>query len=454
MKNKMYGWQKVYGFSMKQRLKGKSFRVAVMVLFAVAFLSLPVISMFTNNMDGRKEAKKSRITDIYMNDHGADISEAVALVLKDSDIYANVRVNAVNEDSKLKYLEDNMADYIYVDAFVNMGVQYQGYYGESENISKDDAEDLVNYVSDNSRQILMYSKGLNKAEVDALSMDYSSEVNFVKAGNNGMEIVEDTEGLGFDEYGFSYGLLMISMMLIMIGSSSVAEAVVTEKSTRVIEYLLINVKPMAIVLGKILAAVTAILLELAAVAVGFAGSVIVNGLMFPAEDGSFVLPQMVESLLSGHMFAKTSALGIIISLLIFLLGVVFYGFVAGIAGASVSRIEDTQEGMKLFTMVSIIGAYLSLFLLISENTSGSNFGALTYVVYLLPLSAPFIMPEYLILGKVSLLIGALSLVIMVVAIICMLILVSNIYGALIYHRGAPLKVKDIIGISKAERRQK
>lgn len=453
MKNKMYGWQKVYGFSMKQRMKGKSFRISIIVLFVIALLSLPVISIVTGG-DDKKEVKKSNITEVYVNDHNLGLTNGIEKVLDKSEAYSAVNISTVNDDSKLKALEETKADYIYVDVTVDMGVLYEAYYGESDNISKSDAENLVDYISENSKEVLMYSKGLDEQAVEALSMTYTSQVNQVRQANGSMEIVEDTEGLGFDEYGFSYGLLMASMMLIMIGSSSVAEAVVTEKSTRVIEYLLINVKPMAIVFGKIISAVTAVLLELLAVVVGFAGSVIVNGVLFPAEDGTFALPKMVESFLNGHMFAKTSVLGIVLSILIFLLGVVFYGFIAGIAGASVSRVEDTQEGMKLFTMVSIIGAYLSLFLIISESSAGSNFGALTYVVYLLPLSAPFIMPEYLILGKVSLAMGGLSLLIMIVGIILLLILVSNIYGALIYHRGAPLKLKDIIGISKAERRQK
>lgn len=453
MKNKMYGWQKVYGFSMKQRLKGKGFRIAVALLFVIALLSLPVMSFFGNKKDG-EDIKKSPIATVYVNDHNTKLDGVISEILNKSESFKDIKVTAVTDDSKIKELENNTSNDIYVDVTVDMGVRYSAYYGKSNNISKGDAEDVIDYIGDHTKELLMYNSGLDSEAVETLSKEYNSEVYAVKAGADGMEIVEDNEGLRFDEYGFSYGLLMASMMLIIIGSSSVAEAVVTEKSTRVIEYLLINIKPMAIVLGKVLSAVTTVFLQLFAVLAGLAGSVVINGLMFPAPDGSFVLPQMVESFLSGDLFAKTSVLGIVISLLIFLLGVVFYGFLAGIAGASVSRVEDTQEGMKLFTMVSIIGAYLALFLLISENTSGSNFGVFTYVVYLLPLSAPFIMPEYLILGKVSLAVGGLSLVIMVVSIILMLMLVSNIYGALIYHRGAPLKLKDIIGISKAERRHK
>lgn len=451
MKNKMYGWQKVYGFSMKQRLKGKGFRITVALLFVIALLSLPVMSFFGNNKDG-EIVKKSPVETVYVNDHNMNLDGAISEILKKSENFKDINVEAVTDDSKIKDLENDTSNDIYVDVTVDMGVYYSTYYGG--NLSKDDAGDVIDYIGDNTKTLLMYKSGLDSKAAETLSKEYSSEIFSVKAGAGGMEIVEDTEGLRFNEYGFSYGLLMASMMLILIGSSSVAEAVVTEKSTRVIEYLLTSIKPMAIVLGKVLSAVTTVFLQLFVVLAGLAGSVIINGLMFPAPDGSFVLPQMVESFLSGDLFAKTSVLGIVISVLIFLLGVVFYGFLAGIAGASVSRVEDTQEGMKLFTMVSIIGAYLALFLLISENASGSNFGVFTYVVYLLPLSAPFIMPEYLILGKVSLAVGGLSLAIMVVSIILVLMLVSNIYGALIYHRGAPLKLKDIIGISKAERRHK
>ena len=456
MKNKMYGWQKVYGFSMKQRLKGKGFRITMAVLFIVALLSLPVMSLFGKK--SKSEAtEKSPVTMVYVKSNTMEaLNGALSRVLGQSDIYKDVSVSSAKADDDFTnkaISRDPRA--VYMDITIANGVNYQAYYEGGDQVSKKNVEHIVDYISGHTKEMLMYMKGLDENTIQALSKDYSSEIQLVSAGSNGAaEIVEDKEGLGFDEYGFSYALLMASMLLIMIGSSSVADAVVTEKSTRVIEYLLINVKPMVIVFGKILSAVTTVLLELVAVVVGFGCSVVANGLLFPSADGTFAMPQLVESFLNGGMFAKASVLGIVISVLIFLLGVVFYGFVAGIAGASVSRVEDTQEGMKLFTMVAIIGAYLALFLIISESTAGSNWGPLTNVVYLLPLSAPFIMPEYLILGKVSLAMGGLSLAIMVICIILMLILVSNIYGALIYHRAAPLNLKDIIGISKAERRHK
>lgn len=453
MKNKLYGWQKVYGFSMKQRLKGKGFQIAIAVLFLAALVSMPIVS-FIGGQSRSENEKKSKVETLYINDYGVNLSNAIEQILKKSDNYKDIKIQVVTDNTILKELEENTSEDMYLEIEVGMGVSYTGYYGKSDIVSESEAEALVGYISEHSNQMLMYSKGLDDQTIEALSIGYSYEVNQLTAGSHGMVVVEDTEGLAFDEYGFSYTILMAGLLLIMIGSSSVADAVVTEKSTRVIEYLLINIKPMAIVFGKILAAVTMVLLELAAVLTGLVGSVIVNGFLYPSENGTFALPSMVESFLNGSMFEKTTLPGIIVAVLIFLLGVVFYGFVAGIAGASVSRVEDTQEGMKLFTMVSIIGAYLALFLIISESTSGSDFGVLTNVVYLLPLSSPFIIPEYLILGKVSLIMGLLALAIMVVSIILMLILVSNIYGALIYHRGAPLKLKDIIGITKAERGHK
>ena len=73
-------------------------------------------------------------------------------------------------------------------------------------------------------------------------------------------------------------------------------------------------------------------------------------------------------------------LGTIISVVVILTGFLFYGFIAGIAGATVSKVEELSEGLKLFSFAVIIGAYLVIAFMMFANV-GETFGTFDYFIY-------------------------------------------------------------------------
>ena len=122
-----------------------------------------------------------------------------------------------------------------------------------------------------------------------------------------------------------------------------------------------------------------------------------------------------------------------------------FGFLAGIAGATVSKVEEMAEGLKIFTFAMIIGAYVVIAYM-SSATAGADWGAFTNFVYLFPLCAPFIVPSSLLLGKMSIGLGLLSGAILIVMIALLMIFVATVYEYLIYYNGSPMKLKELIKI--------
>ena len=53
-------------------------------------------------------------------------------------------------------------------------------------------------------------------------------------------------------------------------------------------------------------------------------------------------------------------INILICFLLIILGMIFYATLAGLAGATVSRIEEMTEGLTLFTFTNLIGVYTAL----------------------------------------------------------------------------------------------
>ena len=83
---------------------------------------------------------------------------------------------------------------------------------------------------------------------------------------------------------------------------------------------------------------------------------------------------------------------------------------------------------------------------------GGDWGVFSDVIYLCPLTSVFIVPAYVLLGKVSVAMTLLSVAIMIACILLLMVFVSGIYEYLIYYNGSPLKMKDLIGIFRNKRR--
>ena len=76
------------------------------------------------------------------------------------------------------------------------------------------------------------------------------------------------------------------------------------------------------------------------------------------------------------------------------------------------------------------------------------------VAEILPITALFITPAAMITGYVSLSTGLISLGILVVSIYILMNFVANIYESMVYYNGKPLKIKEIINISKMKKSNK
>jgi ABC-2 type transport system permease protein len=112
--------------------------------------------------------------------------------------------------------------------------------------------------------------------------------------------------------------------------------------------------------------------------------------------------------------------------------------------------EEMTESMKMFSLLMIIGAYGALAVVIVDMT-GNAPAVLKYVVELLPITAPFLTPGYLLLGRASLWVGILAVVVFVLALAGLFMFSANVYETLIYHKGNPLKISDLLRINKEAR---
>lgn len=483
MKNNFTGIGDIFKFSFVQTVKSKAFIITQIILCSIALLSFPLVNFISNLGDENGETVLSEhIDNIYIKDSflNGKLGNALLAELKASEEYKHCNISVVaskadndtdknTDKNKEEIMEsiktsENGDVYITIDysADVNdvyYGFSYNVYYGENVEKLDEAANELSMFVDDLHEKIIASvfldntasSDVITDEFLDYVASDFSYEISLMGVDN---QIVEKDGSLLEGEYWLTYAFLMISIFAISIGGSKVAEQLVTEKSTKVIEYIMTSVKPMSLITGKVLASVASVMFVVGSVVASLLISGVAAGALFPNEDGSIAMPEIIVTILESDMFVGVTPLSIVVAVLLFLLGILFYGFIGGVAGATVSKIEEMAEGMKLFTFTMLMGAYLPMFLMICSMAGIGDWGIVTDIIYVLPITSVFILPAYILIGKVSLTIGLIALAVMIVSVLLMVMIVSKIFEYLIYYNGSPLKFKDLIRIYKDKRRAK
>lgn len=198
----------------------------------------------------------------------------------------------------------------------------------------------------------------------------------------------------------------------------VAQGVVEEKSSRVVEILLASVRPWQLLLGKVIGLGLVGLTQLVILAVA--------GLGAATATGVFTL--------SG--FATGAVLW---GLLWYLLGFLLYATIYGALGSLVSRQEDTQSVVGPLNIVLVAG-FIAGFNLLVQNPAGSA----TKIVSLIPLLSPILMPARISTGAAAGWEIGLSLALTVALVALLTWLGGKIYGNSVLRIGSRIKLSEAL----------
>lgn len=477
MKNNLKGMKDIFTFTVVQNLKSKSMKIATLVLCIIALLSFPIISLIS---DSDKESKKSTSIKLVkvVDMTGLDLTNSLTEFAKDSGedtIYgqleyevADIDYESLSEESEMKdiYKFDDESNYVYMQITNYEGMfDTQIIYSNKSKVDSDDAIDYSDYIKKNFKNILL--KGMNLTEEQKQVIDSEVSIKYQRdgqvaedvqnsdnteqnqaavEGQNSDNAKQEKDNTGAIKNSIIYAALMVIMFALAFGGERIAMSIITEKASKVMEYLMTSVKPMAVVIGKIFANLVVLFIQFGLVIISFIISIVIDNVMNSGDSNAFSLPSYLTKIFSMDNFSGLNAGTLIIAIVILIAGFLFYGMVAGLCGASVSKLDEVTEGIKMYTMLLIIGAYISIFIVTSEVYEGTS--VVRLAALLVPITSVFITPAALLTGYVSLVEALLSMVIMVAAVILITRFVANVYESMIYYSGNHLKLKDIITISK------
>ncbi len=441
--NELRGVKEVYKFTIEQTFKNKSFRVLLLILCLIALLSMPVVELINNGIN-KGEPKTSDISKVYIVDE-TDMPEIdYNKIKKDNSIYSNISfeyTDRPSEEVEEEIKENNNGtillhisskDHVYNMKFVRT---------PEGNVSEMDLMEISDYIYDIFRSNLFINRGVSDEQLAIIEEPIVIDVQTYT--DLGVE-EEVSFAVEYGEYFLLLGALLFVMMLIQYGGQSVASSIVTEKATKLIEILLTSVRPMAIIVGKVFGMLTVTLIQLFLLALSFGMSCIIYFNLF--NTGRYI-PESFANIIDQGLIQNFTPISLIVAILIFILGFIFFGFLAGLTGATVSKVEELQEGMVIYSTVTIVGVYMAMALIIM-GLIGYTPTAFAYVTLLLPISSVFITPIYLLIGKIGLGVALAAAAILVVSIVLLAQLTSKVYQTLILHQGNVVKIKDFISILK------
>jgi len=309
-------------------------------------------------------------------------------------------------------------------------------------LSIEDASRYLDFLRENFPRLLLEAEG-----IEPQSLALPLELMLLPAAGIEEESPADPyEGIReVLSFVLPYVNIMLLYFMILFYGQGVANSVILEKSSKLMDSFLLHVDPRAMVLGKVLAmaaaAILQLLLWLLALVLGFIlGGFVVEELM----GKSLSILDFLHSLGAMELFGLFRPAGILLSLLFFAGGFLLYCALSAVGGSLAAKQEDLSSTNLLFTLALVA----SFFCCLSGGILGNGEGA-TWLCYF-PFTAILIAPSRLLLGMLSPLSGLLSLGIVLLTVLLLGLLAGKVYTLMAFYRGDPPKPKELLRMLKKD----
>lgn len=399
------GTGQVYRFTLSQLLKSRANRVTLIIMVLLAAVSMPLTALLggetpeTSDTAGLASVRVDNRTDLAL-DFSGDAYWA------DTDFSAD----AGEPDAVVTITGDETG--------------YQVAVVGSESAHAGELSQLAETVRQAVRNACLQAAGLSSRQLEALTASTGEE---------------DSHEDGF---WVQYGYSILAMILCLMSASYVIRAVVEEKDSRLVELLLVSVKPMALLAGKILAVMAFTFGWLLAMLAGLGVSCgLTAGLLGPG-----VLQKQLSGLLAAVPRVQEDlwqAAGVLLVLLVSLgLGYLTMSLIGGVAGACCSGMEEAGEATGPVMLLTMAG-YLA-----SCVVGAVPSGPVAVFSTLCPVVSIFCAPVQFAGGNVSIWLVLASWAIQAAVIWGLLTLASRVYAGLIVHRGSRVKLRELMSMAK------
>lgn len=397
---------RVYCFELGNYFKSKSFVLSTLVIciLAIVALSAPgILSGLTGDGNDSSEGEEN------------PIAETIAIcdpngIVSDDLILSYGKVEIQRADSEHEVMDAVKSENAAVGFVVKSAGEFD-YYVFNKSIYDSAGEVFTEIMSTAAK--MKYCEENNVDYEELMKMD-------------GENIVCHENVLGKDSqdnYWYSYILVILVFMIIVMYGMMIATSVANEKSNRTVEILVTSTSSSSLLFGKVFAGATAILFQLGLIFTSILGAYKLN-----ADDLDGMLDMIFD--IPADVLVTFAVFG--------LGGFLIYAFMYGALGALVSKIEDLNKSAGTAQMLVMIIYFLVLFQM--QEPDGIIIKVLSY----LPVSSYSAMFIRIAMGTVATWEIVVSAVILYASVVGMGFVGAKIFRNSTLRYGNPIKLSNAI----------
>lgn len=240
-----------------------------------------------------------------------------------------------------------------------------------------------------------------------------------------------------DSFLYTYILVFMLYMAILLYGQFVASSVANEKSSRAMELLVTSAKPSSLIFGKVIATGFSGLFQIAVV---LSASFLMYNLNRHLWEGNPVIDMVFAMPLSTMLYA----------LLFFVCGFFVYSFMYGAFASLASRLEEINVLILPVTFMFIAAFMIVMFSMIGGTVDSTLMRICSFV----PFTSPMAMFARITMGEVAGYEIILSIGILVATVFMLGYLAALIYRAGVLMYGKPPKLSQLFKLLKTGRRIK
>ena len=431
------GTGKVFRFTLKAHLKNKANIVSLVILVVFALVSVPLMNLFGGTGGGMIAEERSMLDTVLVVNHtdlafseedfsGDPYFKHTRFVLSEFDPASETREAVGTADST---------------AVIDVTRDENGYAVSpryEDAADPGEAEYAASAVYSALERAMQRAAGASEVQLAQASMSVRIEAVTMA------EYLGETEDIGFGtKFGVQYVFSIFVMILSIMSASYIIRAIVEEKSSKLVELLMVSVKPLALVVGKILAVMVYVFGTLLCVGLAFLLSTLISSLVL--HTGSFA--QTIASMGVDKSALNISPMTVVIVLVSLILGYLTFSILSGISGTCCSTMEDMQYGQSAVILIIMTGYLVSCIAAAFTSTAAS------VVVSLLPVVCVFCAPVCYVCGGIPFGVLVLSWVLQAVTVALLALFCARVYNELLIHRGSRVKLRQLLAMAKKEKEE-
>lgn len=449
LQKELRGMGKVFSFTFSRHTKSSFYKLFTVIVAAVCAL-LPVIIMtavsFCSDNDEIYVSKAKTL--LTVDEASGAATDFSILNMAGSRDYSNIEYIDYGADkaAAMEASKNKVDALVVILSDADSGENASELSGEAPRYSlavlyndagalnEDDAEAIADFISGNIGLLASQKAGLDTAKLAEIAA-VTCTVDMSDASvNDGQSSISESEKLAerimpVIKYALQYINILVIYFLVLFYGQGVANSIIMEKTSKLLDTMLLSVKPFAMIFGKLLsialAGIMQFIIWLASVACGSGVGLLVMK-QFDREGYAEIMSAL-------KFFADVrgvfSPAGIALAILIIAAGVLLYCSLAAVGGAVASTPEELASTNMIFSLTLVVSFFCCL--------SFDGFGAYETSSWInwFPFTAIMVAPGRLIVGDMPVWAGAVSFAAIFIFVVVIAFFAGRLYKMLALYKG-------------------